>query len=353
MTMMSTMRKQRRPAIVIAAFALAAATSASASAGASAGASVRSGTSSVVVTAPAYPTFVHLPADQAAHAGAQQEWWYVIGHLNAHGHRFGYEVQFVDGATPQLFTAITDQTTGAYFTQSQTLTPDQVAFSTTALDLRTPTATLAGPMNAMHLHATLPVGEIDLTLDARGTVLYNNGTGLMPFLGGSSYYYSLPSVASQGTITENHRTYQVTGESWVDRQWGTWDWSTGHKWTWMALQLANGDRINLWDLFDATGESHYATVLHPDGTEQIVAVNPLADGTSDYWTSPTSGKRYGTRWKVAIPALDANLIVVTSPRGQEIQADGGIFEGASTISGTYRGAPAAGEAYVEQFGAWQ
>lgn len=349
--MMNTMRKHRRPAIVTAAFALAAATAASASAVTSAHTNTDTGSSSVA-TAPAYPTFVHLPADQAAHAGTQQEWWYVIGHLTARGHRFGYEVQIVDSATPQTFVAITDQTTGAYYTQSQTLTPDQVAFSTTALDLHSPAATLSGPMNAMHLHATLPVGDIDLTLDARGPVLYNNGTGLMPFLGGSSYYYSLPSVASQGTITENHRTYQVTGESWVDRQWGTWDWGTAQKWTWMAIQLANGDRINLWDLFDQGGESHYATVLHPDGTEQIVAVDPLADGTSDFWTSPTSGKRYGTRWKVTIPALGADLTVVTRPQGQEIQSDGGIFEGASSVSGRYRGRPAAGEAYVEQLGDW-
>jgi hypothetical protein len=121
--------------------------------------------SATAATAPAFPTFVHLPADQAAHPNAPQEWWYVVGHLNAHGHRFGYEVQIVGGKAPQALIAITDKTTGAYYTQSQNYSPDQASFSTTALDVRVPSATLSGPMDAMHLHATLPVGPAAGRLD--------------------------------------------------------------------------------------------------------------------------------------------------------------------------------------------
>ncbi len=277
----------------------------------------------------------------------------MVGHLNAGGHRFGYEVQIVGGQTPLASIAITDKTTGAYYTQSANYSPDQTSFSTTDLDARVPSAALSGPMDSMHLHATLPVGEIDLTLSAQGPAMYNNGTGLMPFFGGTSYYYSLPRLASQGTLTENNHIYPVTGQSWLDHQWGTWDWSTVQKWTWMPLQLSNGDRVNLWDQFGPDGESHYATVLHPDGTEEIVAVNPLADTTSGFWTSPTTGKRYPTRWTVNIPALDANLTVIAQPQGQEIQAYGGIYEGASSVTGHYRGKPVTGQAYVEQLGNWR
>src|SRR5215470_9936261 len=166
-------------------------------------------------TAPAFPTFVRLPADQAAQPTAADEWWYVVGHLNAHGHRFGYEVQ-IGGPAPYVLIAITDKTTGAYYSQSQFYPPDQTSFSTTALEVRTPSATLSGPMDAMHLHASLPAGEINLTLTARGPALYNNGTGLMPFLGGTSYYYSLPSLASHGTLTENdHTTRWPASRGWT------------------------------------------------------------------------------------------------------------------------------------------
>lgn len=306
-------------------------------------------------TAPAFPTFVHLPADQAAHPNVDREWWYVIGHLTAHGHRFGYEVQIVSQPKVEAQIGITDETTGAYYTYSPVYSPDQGSFSTTELNVREPSATLSGPMDAMQLHATMPDGDIKLTLSARGPALYNNGTGLLPFLGGSTYYYALPSLASQGTLTVKGHTYRVTGQSWLDRQWGSWDWNAVQKWTWMPVQLSNGDRISLWDLFTGGTEFPYATVLHPDGTHEIVAVTPLVDGASGFWTSPTTGKRYPTRWTVKIPALDARLTVIaTAPQGQEIQGDGGIYEGAAKVSGQYRGKPVTGQTYVEQLGPdWQ
>lgn len=303
--------------------------------------------------APAFPTFVQLPADQAAHPDASQEWWYVVGHLDAPGHRFGYEVQIIAGAKPTALIAITDKTTGQYYTHSQSYLPEQAGFSATTLDARVPSASLSGPMDAMRLHATLPSGTIDLTLTARGPALYANGTGLMPFLAGTSYYYSLPRLVSAGTLTIGDHTYPVSGESWLDRQWGTWDWSAERKWTWMALQLSGGDRVNLWDIADRDGTHSYATVLHPDGTHEIVAVTPLAGSTRDYWVSPTTGKRYGTRWLVRIPARDAALTVVADPPAQEIQAFGGIYEGAATVTGRYDGKPTGGRTYVEQHGNWR
>jgi hypothetical protein len=56
---------------------------------------------------------------------------------------------------------------------------------------------------------------------------------------------------------------------------------------------------------------------------------------------------------VNIPALDASLTVVAKPQGQEIQFSGGVFEGASRVTGRYRGRPVTGQAYVEQLGNWR
>jgi predicted secreted hydrolase len=357
--MRNNMRKQRRRSTVaIATLAFGAVLAGAASSAIPATAKTGSGpagtkTPATTTTAPSFPTFVHLPADQAAHPNAAQEWWYTVGHVNAHGHRFGYEVTLAAGGRPQSFIGITDKTTGEYYTQSTSYSPDQASASTTELDVRTPQATLSGPMDAMHLHATLPVGEIDLNLSARGPAMYNNGTGLIPFLGGTSYYYSLPSLATQGTFTVNGTAYEVTGESWLDRQWGTWDWSTMQKWTWMAVQLSNGDRVNLWDMFAQGGELPYATVLHPNGTHEVVAVNPLADTTSEFWTSPTTGKRYGTRWTVNIPGMDASLDIVVDVEGQERQGIGGTYEGAGSVTGSYQGKPVTGQVWLEQNGNWR
>ena len=197
---------------------------------------------------------------------------------------------------------------------------------------------------------------MDLRLKAVGPTLYDNGTGLFHFLDDTSYY-SLPNLRTTGTLTLDGSTEQVTGTSWLDRQWGNWSWGPLHKWTWMALQLDNGQVLNLWDLFDDSGEKHWATVLSPDGTHRVVSVDPLAPQATRFETSPTTGQRYAGKWTVTIPALNTRLVVTARPVLQEIQANQpftpGINEADSSVRGTYQGRPVTGDAYVEQFGIWK
>ena len=306
---------------------------------------------------PSFPTFVHLPRDQAAHPGAGIEWWYTIGHITSGRHEYGYEVQLVAGGAAQI--GFTDITAGNYASQQHIYAANRVSVSSTALDVRMPAASLSGPLSDMHLTADLPhgMGTLRLTLKATGPTVYANGTGLFPFLGGTSYYYSVPKVKTSGTLTLHGRSAHVTGTSWLDRQWGNWDWSKLHKWTWMALQLSNGQVLNLWDLFDTTGETHWATVLSPDGSERVVSVNPLASTATRFKTSPVTGQRYAGKWIVRIPSLQAKLTVTAKPVLQEIDSGApfspGINEAASVVTGTYLGRPVAGESYVEQFGMWK
>jgi len=316
------------------------------------------GTSPGTTPGPAFPVFVHLPADQAGHPGVPYEWWYTVGHVSAHGHRFGYEVTLSESAgTPSTNIAITDQTTGRYYQKVVLYKPSQVSMSTDRLDVRMPNAHLSGPMGSMSLTATLPAGRITLRLRDAGPALYPGGAGLIPFLAGSSFYYSLPSLATSGTLTVAGHRYKVTGQSWLDRQWGSWDWTKLGKWTWMAIQLGNGERLNLWDIYSSDGENPYATVVYPDGHQTIVAITPLARQSSGFWISPVTGQRYATRWIVHIPALRTVLDIRAFPRDQEVMASfPGVtpseFEGAATVTGTAAGRPITGQAYVEQLGHW-
>ena len=305
---------------------------------------------------PAFPTFVHLPADQARHPGFSNEWWYTVGHIRAAGHRYGYEVQLSAGGLAQI--GLTDVTSGKFASHQYVYASDQISTSTTSLDVRMPNASLAGPLDNMQLAADLPngMGTLRLRLKAVGPTMYNNGTGLFPFLGGTSYYYSLPWLQTAGTLTLRGKSTRVTGTSWLDRQWGNWDWGKLQKWTWMALQLSNGQALNLWDLFADGGETHWATVLSANGSERVVSVNPVAPNATDFQTSPVTRQRYAGKWTVEIPALQAKLTVTAKPVLQEIDAGApftpGINEADSTVSGTYLGRPVAGQAYVEQFGIW-
>ncbi|WP_254641810.1 lipocalin-like domain-containing protein [Streptomyces sp. BV129] len=306
---------------------------------------------------PGFPTFVHMPADQAAHPDAKQEWWYTIGHIQSGGHKYGYEVMLSRRGITQI--SITDEKTGKYISENKMFKPEQFSASNRRLDVRMPNASLSGPIDNMHLKAELPEsrGTLDLSLKAVGPTLYNNGTGLFPFLDDTSYYYSLPNVQTSGTLTLDGSAKHVTGTSWLDRQWGDWNWDTLHKWTWMAIRLDNGQTVNLWDMSDDKGEKHWATVLSPNGKQRVVSVDPLAPQARNFVTSPTTGQHYAGKWTVSIPSMNTKLTVTAKPALQEIQANmpftPGINEADSSVSGTYQGRPVTGQAYVEQFGHWK
>jgi predicted secreted hydrolase len=265
---------------------------------------------------------------------------------------------------PLAIVSITNMTTGQYVTKSFSYEPSQTSFSETSLDDSTPNASLSGPINAMRLWASLPAqasapaATINLTLDAEGPTIYNGGTGLVPFTGGSSYYYSLPDLATRGTITESGKSFSVRGTSWEDHQWGPFDLTglgDGH-WTWMGIHLRDGVSLDLADIFSADGQQNsFATVVEPSGKEDIVAVTPLAATTSGFVTSPTTGQRYASRWVVEIPELHMSLTVRAFPALQEIgiSTTGYSNEAASTVTGTYEGAPVTGQAEAEQLGNFQ
>jgi hypothetical protein len=96
-------------------------------------------------------------------------------------------------------------------------------------------------------------------------------------------------------------------------------------------------------------------VLHRDGSQSVVSVDPLAPGVTHFQISPTTGQRYAGKWIVKIPSLNTTLTVTATPTLQEIQAgpSRGINEGASTVTGIYQGKPIIGKAYVEQLGTWK
>lgn len=64
-----------------------------------------------------------------------------------------------------------------------------------------------------------------------------------------SFYYSLPQLPFEGVIKykDNSGTLQtvhVTGEGWVDRQWG--DFLT-NAWEWTSFRFNDGDRVNTYN----------------------------------------------------------------------------------------------------------
>ncbi|MER5520878.1 lipocalin family protein [Streptomyces sp. NPDC002763] len=301
------------------------------------------------------PVAVDPAADLTANPDRLNESWYVTAHVTAGGHHYGFLAHYLsagDAKQGQASSAvsITDEDTG-WYTKSEIVRPPRTGLSDKqGVDIHTDNITWTGDTKEQKLHAKVPEGTIDVTFRPQGNVLYNMGTGYIPMFGEAkypNYEYAFPTMDTSGTLTLNGRTEKVRGESWLDRQWGPLpNIAAGEaSWSWMNLNLSNGDKVSLWTTKESK-KNTWATVLKPDGT-QTVAEATITPDSSTLWTSPHTGKKYPTRWKVTIPGEHAKLNVKLYAKDQELVTPGPRYEGSAAVNGTYDHRPVTGATYVE------
>lgn len=308
---------------------------------------------------------VHLPADQAAHSSAGNEWWYVVGHLRSGSRLFGYEMTVfkLNHIRPPHFTtpislyrtdiAITDVTNHRFHQTVSYYFPTNAHVSTTSLKVKVGTASLTGASpNSMVLRASLPRGAISIRLASQRPAMDVGGRGYIPFGNAFTYYYSLTDLASNGTIRLGKQTYQVTGTSWMDHQWGNWSWSTIRGWTWMAFQLNSGTQLSVFDFRGTHTRVRAASILTPSGATRTI--HGISITPTGHWTSPHTGARYPSGWIVRIPRVRAVLRIRPDVLDQELffpaSKAASYWEGSGHITGTYNGKSTSGLSYTELTG---
>jgi hypothetical protein len=283
---------------------------------------------------------------------------YVAGRVSGGGHKFGFLVQsLVIGGVPggQQTVTITDETTGWFKAYEVAVPADKFRWDTGAtLNIHTPELTWTGNADQQKITASTPWGALDLDLDAQGPVMSYAGTGTFTLMGTQQTEYALPQMRTTGTLTAEGRIWNVAGDTWFDRQWGPLPQLGTFKWSWMNLNLPGGDKIAVWDALSASGtQETWATVLHPDGTHELVPVTPFAQDAGAFWTSPQTGRVYPTRWKITIPTRNTSLTVVASPQQQEIAGPTSArLEATATFTGKYQGRHVTGKTFVELVGNW-
>ncbi|BBC30935.1 hypothetical protein SGFS_022290 [Streptomyces graminofaciens] len=303
------------------------------------------------------PSTVDPANDLAAHTPDSDPAWsesiYFTSWVKGNGHDFGLVVQtatFPHTDQQMMTVAVTDVTTGWHKSYQTPIAKEDYNWSKSGLDIRMPGMTWTGTALKMSVRTATPWGSLDVQLRAKGPALKVAGTGSFPLLGKTNYEYAFPSMQTTGTLNIQDKSYKVSGESWLDKQWGPVAFDDSMRWTWMNFRLPGGDKMVVWDSANRTTENAWATVLHPDGSYDVVAVEPVAEGAHRIWTSPTTGNAYPTRWSIDIPALKTHLNVrVTGTDAQEVTGDPGSRYEATAA---YQGKKVSGVNYAEMVGHW-
>jgi predicted secreted hydrolase len=339
-----------------------------------------------VGAAPALPGFrraspdrsLHFPADHGAHPDYQTEWWYYTGNLrDPAGRAFGYQLTFFrrallppaqrvardsDWAAEQVFMA--------HFTVTDVAAGQQHAFERFSRGA----AGLAGvegvPFHvwlddwtvqagdqALHLAAA----ENDLALDLRleplqAPVLHGrNGysqKGADP--GNASHYYSMPRLASSGTARIGSASYELTGESWMDHEFGTSALAPGQVgWDWFSLQLDDDSELMLFHLRDAAGaiDPHSsATIIRADGSTRTLGRDAFSLRVTETWESPKTGAQYPSGWQLSVPSEDLEVSIEPMVEEQELVLAYVYWEGCVSLRGSHAGESVRGHGYAELTG---
>ena len=332
-----------------------------------------------------------LPADHASHPDYKLEWWYYTGNLDAEGgRRFGYQLTFfrigVDvapvnrsrWAVRDLFVAhlaITDVDgrRHEFVERLNRAGPGWAGASTDTLHVWNEdwevTAARAAPhedgsaaARVHHLRASEKGVGVDLRLlETRPPVLHGDAgysrKGSDP--GNASHYYSLARMPTEGTVTAGGRRWQVTGQSWMDHEFGTSFLEPAQVgWDWFSMQLDDGRELMLFQLrrTDGSIDPHSSgTLVEPGGA--VIPITLESEFRLDperRWTSPESGARYPVVWRVRLPGSGIDLAVSAAVDDQELDTAGSTgvtyWEGAVDISGTAAGRPVRGRGYLEMTG---
>jgi predicted secreted hydrolase len=327
------------------------------------------------------PRDFHFPADHGPHPEFQTEWWYFTGNLaTSRGRRFGYQLTFFRMALSpdaparssrwgadqayMAHLALTDVDRGRFIFAER--------FSRAALGLagaagdpfavwledwsarQTPAAP-ASPWS-LKLVAADGGGTLDLDLAALKPIVLNGTQGLSrkgSAPGNASYYYSIPRLATRGTLTLGGERFQVSGLSWLDREWSTSALAGDQAgWDWFALQLSDGRDLMFYRLRKKDGSVDPfsgGTLSAADGSSRRLSAAEVRLSVAGWWTSPASGTRYPARWRLKVPGAGIDVEVTPRLAGQELLGSFRYWEGAVSVQGVGNSA-LAGSGYLEMTG---
>lgn len=332
------------------------------------------------------PRKFSFPEDHGPHPEFRNEWWYLTGNLEDDGgRRFGYEFTLFrfslspgtaersnpsSWKTNQVFIAhfaVTDAERGRFqFEQRYARgvlglagaqsSPFRVWIEDWSV---TENPLTAGSGQSAENWLLDVAGEglgLELNLRAAKPVVLNGIDGLSQKsdeTGNASYYYSIPRLESAGRLRISGETFEVTGTSWLDREWSSSALSGDQRgWDWFALQLSDGSDLMFYNLrkVDGSQDPHSAgTHVDAEGRATHLGADQVVIRVTAEWASPLGGS-YPARWELELPSQDLVLTITPVMPNQELVTTVRYWEGAVDVRGTRSGKDIEGMGYVELTG---
>jgi predicted secreted hydrolase len=312
-----------------------------------------------------------FPRDHAAHPDYRVEWWYYTGNLTTKsGRRFGFQLTFfrtgIDfkpsspsrWAVRDLYMAhfaISD-IDRAGFRSFERINragigwagADPAAYRVWNEDWEAHIDGKNGGNDHM-LSARADGQAIELRLTPGKPPVIHGVDGISqkgPSQSNASHYYSMTRLKTTGSITVDGQSFDVTGLSWMDHEFGSSFLEQEQVgWDWFSIQLADGRDLMIFQIRRADGSMDprsSGTIVDQSGRAVHIPFGEFAlradKSDSGVWHSPASSGVYPIHWTVEAPGYDLKLDVRAAIPNQELLTPGSTgvtyWEGSVVVRGS-------------------
>ena len=323
-----------------------------------------------------------FPRDHGTHEEFRTEWWYYTGQLTAkNGRPFGYQLTFFRRGMPRDHTkTLPSQWAATHLYLAHFAVSDlrKDRFHYAEKMSRAGLGKAGAVRDRLHVWidrwsaespATAPDTQIlqaadgnlaiHLTVSPEKPLVVHGHDGISRKGSvAASHYYSFTRLATTGKLTIDNESFDVTGTSWMDHEFGSADLGKDMVgWDWFSLQLDDQRELMLYRLRRTDGSADPAssgTLIDRDGQGHHLSIGDFTLEPTSYWTSQTSHTRYPQRWRLTIPSQHLSLELAPRMAEQELTTSRSTqvtyWEGAIEARGTAQGQPIKGQGYMELTG---
>jgi predicted secreted hydrolase len=333
-----------------------------------------------------------FPRDHRAHMDSRIEWWYYTGNLETKsGRRFGYQLTFFrvgvvrEPANSSRWAlrdlhmahfAISDIESQAFHSFERINRAGIGWAGADTVDWNTPVAEHSAKSTVRVWNEdwdariedgshTLRAAEggfsIAMTLRPSKPEVIHGEKGISqkgPSAENASHYYSLTRLESSGLIEVEGESFEVSGLSWMDHEFGTsflYDQQAG--WDWFSIHLQDGRDLMLLKNRRRDGSidsSSSGTLIDAGGNATHLNSEDFSLEPGEHWRSSKSGAEYPTAWKIHLPGYGLLLTVTAEIEDQELHTPESTavtyWEGPVSIRGADGNRPVRGVGYLEMTG---
>lgn len=318
---------------------------------------------------------LQFPRDEGSHPEFRTEWWYVTGWLRNAGKPLGFQITFfrtrpaMRDDNPSAFAprqlliahaAISDPAVGK-------LQHDQHAaragFSLAGAaqgraDVWIDDWSLQQKNGVYHARIPARDFQLDMVLAVTQPPLLQGAGGFSrkgPRAESASYYYSLPHLKAQGTLTRGGKAATVAGTAWFDHEWSSsYMDQDAIGWDWIGINLADGGALMAFRMRDRQDGKLWAGGALRDrhGNSRSLAPDEVIFTPRRKWQSPRSGTTYPVSWRVRAGALDIEIEPMMDDQENDARLSTGTVYWEGAVSAVQHG-KTLGWGYLELTGYWR